>query len=257
MFWFLVIAILGITYGMFEYHWLKITKLKSSDFNNAILPEDLVGKRIVFVSDFQFDHKRRWFMHRMARKVVDEINMAKPDLVLLGGDYIHQDHKGNVNIFNYLKEISAPKIGVLGNHDYRNIETVKVGLKTAGVHLLINETMDYCGLTIVGVDDYKEGAPVLPESQTQPTLLLNHNPDYFETINQKFDFALSGHLHAGQITSFGLFAPISNSENGQKLLYGLKKRPNGTLYVTSGVGGSVGPLPVRFFARPEIVIIDF
>jgi hypothetical protein len=44
------------------------------------------------------------------------------------------------------------------------------------------------------------------------------------------------------------------SSYGQKYRYGLKHRDNMQFYITSGVG-TITP-PLRFFCRPEIVVIE-
>lgn len=92
-------------------------------------------------------------------------------------------------------------------------------------------------------------------------ILLSHNPDFIEEINtDKVDLMLSGHTHGGQVTIFGLYAPIMPSawkphlkNTGQKYRYGWKELNGVQLYVTTGVG--MGKFPFRFFAPPEIVEI--
>ena len=40
-------------------------------------------------------------------------------------------------------------------------------------------------------------------------ILLSHNPDYLEKIKiHNIDLVLSGHIHGGQVTLFGLWAPL-------------------------------------------------
>ncbi len=258
---YLLIALLGIfIYSFIEYRWLKNIYLKPIDFDTKHkIPDELKGKRIVFISDLQFDHKRRPFLHGAARNLVRRVNALKPDLVLLGGDYIHQEGKQNTPIFEYINSINAPKVAVLGNHDYREYEKSVTMLQDIGVTVLINEIYNYHGLDIIGVDDAIKSVPVFPIHEDKLSILLTHNPDYFEKLPKStyVDMALAGHLHAGQVTLFGLYAPITNSEFDQTLVHGMIRRPQGSMYVSSGVGGTVGMLPIRFFARPEIVILDF
>lgn len=254
----LLLALVAFVYGFFEYYWLRVRTITNHDFQGTHqVPTALKGKRIVFVSDFQFDHKRRRFLHRAASQVVSAVNKCDPDLVILGGDLIHQKSSDNALIFDYIKEIKGEKLAVLGNHDYRDLTCVKAGLAAADVTLLINTTYEFKGMQIVGVDDYGRGNPQLPMTHSY-TLLVSHNPDFFERVKPNtIDIALAGHMHAGQVTFFGKYAPVSNSDYKQRYVYGLVKRPQGTIYVSSGVGGSVDILPVRFFARPEIVVLNF
>ncbi len=64
---------------------------------------------------------------------------------------------------------------------------------------------------------------------------------------------LSGHTHGGQVTFFGLWAPFIPSKYGNKFRYGEIDYNDIKMIVTSGVG-TITP-PIRFFARPEIVVI--
>lgn len=259
---FMVIFILVlIIYGFMEYYWLKTKQINVKDFKvKKEIPESLRGKRIVFLSDFQFDHRARNFLDHAAQNVVNQTNNLEPDLVILGGDYIHQKHRRNDRIFDYLQEINAPKIGVLGNHDYRDLETSLAGLKRANVHVLKNEVVRYHGMNIIGVDDYKRGKIKLPKYDNSLNLLVTHNPDYAPKLDESadIDMALAGHLHGGQLTFFGIYAPAANhSEYGQRYRYGMVHDRHLSMYITSGVGGTVDVLPIRIFARPEIVVIDF
>ena len=85
-------------------------------------------------------------------------------------------------------------------------------------------------------------------------ILLSHNPDYIEKLqSDKIDLMLSGHTHGGQITFFGLFAPLIPSAYGQKYRTGLVETVQTKLLVSNGIR-KVTP-PVRFFARPQINIV--
>ena len=68
-----------------------------------------------------------------------------------------------------------------------------------------------------------------------------------------FDIGLAGHTHGGQITFFGkpLIVPIKHKN---KYTYGMKNYGGHKFYITSGVGGYVRNMFIRFFARPEIVV---
>ena len=113
-------------------------------------------------------------------------------------------------------------------------------------------------IVIAGIDDYLRGEPdaekALGNSGGNFTVLLCHNPDYFEIMpkesKEKADIILSGHTHGGQLNLFG-FAPFVPSRYGSKYRYGLKETENGRIYISSGLGGVV--FPMRFMAKPEIV----
>lgn len=255
MIYLLIIGVCFLIYALYEYRQVRIETLHYQAFNpHNPLPDTMKGKRFIFISDMQWDSRIRPYLHSFAQEIVDTINDLDADCVLIGGDSIHRKER---DIFHYLGQIKAPIISVLGNHDYKDLENVKKGLQSIGT-LLINDVVDYEGIQIVGVDDFREGNPELPSfDKNKYTILLSHNPDYCETLKDSFDMILSGHTHGGQITFFGLFAPVSNSKYGQKYAGGYAATPGGTVYVSSGLGGSILGFPIRFFARPSIQIIEY
>lgn len=259
--WFLyfgVILFISLMWGLFEYYWVESTFLKASDFNPTHdIPEEMVGQRIVFLSDLQFDHAFSGFRHKAMARVVKKTNALKPDLILFGGDLIHKMNPNNRYIEEYLKQFDAPIIAILGNHDYYEIDYVLDLYNRLGIKLLVNESMDYCGMQILGVDDLRIGKPVVPEVKNQFSLLLTHSADVVETMTSSVDMALAGHFHGGMVTLFGLYAPVIKSAYKKKYQYGMIQAPKTKIYVGRGLGGYVIFVPMRFFARPEIVIIDF
>ncbi len=68
------------------------------------------------------------------------------------------------------------------------------------------------------------------------------------------DLVLSGHMHGGQISFFGLYAFYLPSDYGQKYRTGVVENGSTTVIVSNGIGNSIVP-PVRFFAPPQIVEI--
>lgn len=250
----MLLVFICFVYALYEYRAIQKKHLTSKDFN----VEENLGLKILYISDIQYDITSFLFQHRLMKKLIKMINKENPDLVLLGGDFIHKKRK-EYPVFDYLKDIKAPKIAVLGNHDYKDKETVIEKCITSGIQLLVNETLTFKDLNIIGLDDLRVGKPKLPKfNQDAYNLLLIHEPDDFETYIKKhqFDIALAGHLHGGQVTLFGKYAPILPSRYGQRYRYGLVDREGHKIYVSSGLGGAVLFLPLRFFARPEIVILN-
>lgn len=258
--WFIVLAILvaGLVWGLIEYYWIEVTRLRVNDFNPSHeVPMELRGQRIVYLSDFQFDHAKTGFRHKAIAQVVERTNAFKPDLILFGGDLIHKKNRHNHHIESYLRQFDAPIIAILGNHDYYDIDYVKELYERLGIEVLINESIDYCGMQILGVDDLRIGKPVVPEVKDGFSLLLTHSADVVETMDVQVDMALAGHFHGGMVTFFGLYAPIIKSAYKKKYQYGMVQAPTTKIYVGRGLGGYVFWMPMRFFARPELIVIDF
>ncbi|MDR2900017.1 MAG: hypothetical protein LBV20_00655, partial [Treponema sp.] len=144
-------------------------------------------------------------------------------------------------------------------------------LESFGIKMLIDNSVNISTgsdrIQIAGVEDLWFGAPRFEKAMQNIdseyfTFFLTHNPDFFvdelhENQRSMIDFALSGHTHAGQVSLFGLWGIVPiNSKNVPRYRYGLDQLDDVPLYVSSGLGGSAFGFFIRFFARPEIVIIN-
>jgi predicted MPP superfamily phosphohydrolase len=114
-------------------------------------------------------------------------------------------------------------------------------------------------IKIGGVDDYWTGSQNLNKTTNDLSpqdfaILVSHNPDYIEQIDtSKLDLVLCGHTHGGQVSLFGKWAPWIPSQYGQKYAHGLKRKGDTQIIISKGIGTVI--LPLRLFARPEIVQI--
>jgi len=115
-------------------------------------------------------------------------------------------------------------------------------------------------IRIGGVDDYIRGhavlEPVLAETnESDLVVLAAHNPAFVKNItNNGIDLVLSGHTHGGQVTFFGLWAPFFHFKYGQRYRASVFEAANATVIVSNGVGTTY--VPIRFFAEPEINVIE-
>lgn len=273
----LIVSIYG--YARYEFRTLKVKELQLA--TNKVE----TSLRIVFLADFQYDvgPDKTQIQIDLLEKSVREANKQNPDLILLGGDYLNfATHTEQVATI--LGGLSAPYgvYGVLGNHDYEakwHAGLVEQ-LAANGITMLENQQIDVAEISICGVEDYEMGMPDLTNCQTEANklnILITHQPDYFETLSydekNQFDLTLAGHLHAGQITFFGLvsieevfpesffhkfdiYSRVLPSDYGEKYRYGLKNYDDSYIYITSGLGGYIKEEAIRFGAKPEIVVID-
>lgn len=256
----LILFGLFLAYSYFESRWIKITKveIKSSD-----IPDSFNEAKIVFISDI---HLGPYLTAGRLSRIVDQINAIHPDLILLGGDYVHYNTRYVKPVFQELgKLLSACGVyAVLGNHDnYAGADYTKKMMLKNGINICDNQSYwvkkGKDSIKIGGVGDLWEETQA-PENtfkglkKSDFAILMTHNPDYLENIQTDLiDLTLSGHTHGGQVTFFGLWAPILPSEFGQKYRYGLIDSGNMKSYITSGIGTVT--VPLRFFCRPEIVVL--
>ncbi len=225
-------------------------------------PPREVPLRIGFASDF---HAGPTTHQRTLAAACRALAGIRPDVLLLGGDFVSVRGADIERLAPLLAEIDAPhgKFAVLGNHDLRaNHRIVVDALERAGVRLIINERVTlgppFDDVTICGLDDATYGHPhpeLALDGATGTRIVLMHSPETLPAIGDRaFDLALCGHTHGGQVaTPWG--APILlpggplNREycQGRFELAGERCR---TLLVSRGVGCS--GLPARMFAAPEV-----
>ncbi len=234
-------------------------------FRSADLPPAFDGLRVAFVSDI---HYGSFVSRRRVRATVDRVNALHPDLIVLGGDYIYRKQSASdiEFVFDELARLRAPLgvYGVLGNHDHALLEVnVAPVMAAAGVKELYDDGVwlrrDGSRLRLSGLSGVAEDRQTVAQALDDATaedfvLLVDHSPDVAESLGgAPVDLLLAGHTHGGQVTAFGLWAPFVPSRYGQKYRVGLVTDGPVPVFVTTGVGTIV--LPLRFFARPEVVLL--
>ena len=254
------IITLLLFYSYLESRWLKVTEhvITSRD-----VPVSFNGTRIVFVSDI---HHGPYFSRSRVAGMVERINRLHPDLIILGGDYVHRSSSYILPLFDELRKLQAPLgiYAVLGNHDYwADARLTREMMVRNGINTCENKSYwikrGDSRIKVGGVGDWWESTQnlaAITEDVKEPDfcILISHNPDYPGEIKTELvDLTFSGHTHGGQVTLFGLWAPLVPSQYGQKYRYGLVTSGKMKSYISSGVG-TITP-PVRFFCRPEIVVI--
>ena len=253
-------GLIFLSYCFFESRWIKITEIeiKSTD-----VPDSFNGSKIVFISDV---HRGPFLSSERLSGIADRINEIRPEVIILGGDYVHYRFKYIEPVFKEFGKLRAGLgvYAVLGNHDhYADAGFTRKMMANAGIYSIDNHSYwvkkGGDSIKIGGVGDLQEDIQI-PENtltglkKSDFAILVSHEPDYVENLNSELiDLTLSGHTHGGQITFFGLFAPIIGSQYGQKYRYGLISSGKRKSYVSSGVGTTL--VPFRFFCRPEIVVI--
>ncbi len=260
------LLLLGLVYSCFIEPWIIVTKTLTVGLKTH------KQFSIAFLSDFHVGpYKGRRFMRRLVAKT----NALRPDLILLGGDFLY-NYASDPNLLDPLKELRAPLgvFGAMGNHDSgrdimkgritmtkdrtRDVEKV---LNECNVTVLHNEWKDIGPVILAGTDDfwmqsYDLGKTLADIPDGKPVVLLTHNPDAItDERTHRADLILSGHTHGGQVRLplLGSVPPIPN-ELGRKYDRGTFALPKETtLIVSHGVGESMAR--PRFLTAPEILCI--
>jgi predicted MPP superfamily phosphohydrolase len=259
------IILLTLFYSLFVYslvepYWIQEKRIT---WETHDIPAQFDGAKIVFVSDI---HYGLFFSKSRVRALVRRINRLRPDIILLGGDYVDKKSKYIRPCFAELRKLKAVfgVYGVLGNHDYwADPELTRRAMADANILNLDNRAFWVmkrgARIKIGGVGDFtmttQNPNPTIEDvTKDNFVILVSHNPDYVEDMTtDKVDLVFSGHTHGGQITLFGLWAPLVPSKYGGKYRTGIIKTPLTRVIVSNGIG-TVAP-PVRLFARPQINIV--
>lgn len=229
------------------------------------LPPSFDGYRIVFLTDPHFSAVvPRWWIARAVGAALD----LRPDLVLLGGDYVSHSARYATGLVDLLRPLAAPDgvYGVLGNHDhYVGAERVRAALREAGVVELRNRAVTIRrgvdALAVAGVGDLRfdvidfEGA-VRSVPAGAPLIALSHDPDVFAfwPPDLRMDLMLSGHTHGGQAHLPWVGPPYVPSQFGYRYLAGLHRDGERQLYVSRGLGAIT--LPIRWRCPPELTLLE-
>ncbi len=226
------------------------------------LPGSLDGLRIVLLSDF---HLYPHTQIELIDAAVELANECRPDLALLGGDYVLSTAESIYELAPALGRLDA-KYGVfavLGNHDHwKNSDAVIDGLTRSGIHVFMNEGLTLSvgrqPLYLAGVDDGWVRRHDLEKSLANrngedPTLLLMHEPDFADDFlaDGRVLLQLSGHSHGGQVRFPFIGSPFL-PPYGRKYDQGLYRVGQGWLYTNVGIGVTA---PLRLNCPPEVTEI--
>lgn len=234
--------------------------------HRVMLPRLRQPLRVVQLSDLHYGP----YLHAgSVRAWVAQAQAQQPDLIVLTGDTVDRWLRAPLApLVEALSGLQAP-LGVwacAGNHDHNrfpNLTLLGAALAEAGVTLLVNKgTLLRDDLYLAAVDDWGTGSPDLEASlQAAPgaaaTLLLCHQPDFFEQMTLHVDLTLSGHTHGGQVRLPFWGVLETSSSYGERYLEGWAPPPDarfGKAYVSRGLGVSL--LPVRWNCPAELAVFD-
>jgi hypothetical protein len=247
----------GAAYGfLYERHELEVTR---TAFAVAGLPPGFDGLKIGLLTDV---HRSRWVSHEDVTHAVTRLMLERPDLIVLGGDYVTwgggDNHEFVQPAAEALRPLSAPYgvYGILGNHDDDHdmpaalTRNGVVMLKDARTRVMIRGQ----ALELAGIRYWtRRAADIAPllRGATGPIILLAHDPRRLaEAAALNVPLVLSGHTHGGQVV-----LPIVGAVAAQKfpVIAGVGRRDKTTMFVSRGVGTVY--VPVRVNCPPEVAVL--
>ena len=257
-------ALLSGLVAKWSYYWGWQGNLKVSTYEIRLaaksrLPTPLL---IAFASDF---HAGPTTHPEVFATLADELIDRRPDVLLLGGDFVSYRAESVTTIANALSRCKPPlgTFAVLGNHDlWTDDRQISRQLSASGVEVLVNRNVPlkspFDVVSICGIDDPWTGQPDSAktfEAATAVRIFLTHSPDGLLLLgDEKYAVGFAGHTHGGQvalrdgtpIVSAG--GPLSRSHSRGRF----DVPGNGPMIVSRGVGCS--NLPLRINSDPELVM---
>lgn len=237
----------------YERHRLTVTR---ETLPVSGLSPHLAGLRVGLLTDL---HRSETVSEQMALAAVQALMQERPDLIVLGGDYVTWGNRSFVRpAAEALGGLSAPHgiYAVLGNHDDdRDMPAALAAqhitvLRDARTRISINgETVDIAGVrfwTRRAVDIARILHGAAPD-----LLFLAHNPMRLaEAADLAVPLMLSGHTHGGQIVLPGVGAIAARNF---PVIAGIGQRGATTVFVSRGVGTVY--VPVRINCPPEVAVL--
>ena len=268
----LAIGALPVAYAFVEPHRVRVRRF---DVEMPHLPPEAEGLRIAQLSDL---HCSVVTSRKIIRRAVALCNAEKPDLVALTGDYISRPDsylfepilkRLAKTPLQYAQECAAELsnlrardgiFAVRGNHDFAagGFETVDKLLRDIGIEVLVNSSTRCRGLTIVGVDDLRQGnadwrAATRDVAPEEAQIILSHNPRMFHLLENRNALILSGHTHGGQVhIPLSKFRRRPCDMRGSEFHDGWYRNNRAQMFVSVGVGSV--HFPLRFRCPPEVCV---
>lgn len=282
-----VLAVAGIFFIFIAASFgISNNYLKTTDYQVTYqnLPAAFDGYRIVHLSDL---HSREF--GKTNHSLISKIDQADPDIIVMTGDMVNSKDE-NYDVFISLSKALAAKYDVyfiVGNHEQclgkNNLKTLYEKLTDAGVIVLDNQKVtitktdqriDLYGMWFnlryysnMNTEYVQNNAAeyffsldkmnqVMGKKEADVfSILLTHNPAYFETyLKWGADLTLAGHIHGGMVRlpfSGGVFSPERNLFPPYDA--GDYSALDQHMIVSRGLGN--GTEGFRLFNCPELVVV--
>jgi len=263
---FFLIVIISFFYLYSRYIGTKGIIVKESAIVDSNIPKNFYGFKIVQISDI---HYKVTTTKEDLEKIVKEINLLKPDIVIFTGDLFDNNIKYTKKDYNDLKKIlknidyNISKYAIKGEDDLsiKNWESIIeesdfVDLNDS-YEVIYNNGLE--PILLVGISsNYKKNHiektinSIYEEINIEYkySILILHEPDVIDSIDySKFNLILAGHTHGGQI-KLPFIDGIIKDKYAKEYTDKHYDLGNTNLYISSGIGTTKYKL--RLLNKPSI-----
>jgi uncharacterized protein len=243
-----------VAYGFgYERHRIEVTR---TALRVPRLPPALDGLRIGLLTDL---HRSETVPRDDIEQAVDLLLQERPDLIVLGGDYVTWGDRQFVeDAAESVARLTAPHgvFAVLGNHD--DDRDMPRALSRRGLEVLRDArtriTVRGEPLDLAGLRFWTRKEPEIRkilDGASPSTILLAHDPRRLrEAAALGVPLVLAGHTHGGQVVIPGFGAPAARKF---PVLSGTATEQDTTMYVSRGVGTVY--VPIRINCPPEVAML--
>ena len=256
----LVATSVGLTTGRMAYGAVyerhRLIRVEQ-DIPVSGLPPALDGLRVGLITDI---HHSNTVAAEDVTRAVTLLHASKPDLVVLGGDYVTFGNRAYVDavaeLLSPLADAPNGSFAVLGNHD--DDRDMPAALSRRGFTVLKDQrttiSVRHETLDVVGIRFWTrrmEHVTQALKGAGPTTMLLAHDPRRLTQAAQlDVPLVLSGHTHGGQMLLPGVGAIAAREF---PVLAGFARQLNTSLFVSRGVGTVY--MPVRINCPPDIAVL--
>ena len=254
---FFIITLILILFLLYS-RFISTKKLEVKEYRiiNEKFTNQLHGYKIAHISDI---HYGKTTNKEELEKIVDKINLTKPNILIFTGDLIDKDTTFTDQMKEEIESIllklnqSILKYSIKGEDDVK-VDNYGLIMENAGFisldnkydTLYLNQT-DYILLAGIStqkendnVDSYLEKLDkyIQDNKENKPlySILIMHEPDMIDKANiSNFDLALAGHSHGGQV-KLPFIGSIMYPKYATKYHEDYQKVDNVDFYITSGIG---------------------
>ena len=243
----------GVYGAGYERHHLGVTRATLRVRN---LPRTWEGFRIALLTDI---HHSALVPAADVAAAVTLANAERPDLIVLGGDYVTASDRAYMDpVAELLAPLRAPHgvVAILGNHD--DDRFMPAALRRQHIEVLDDDhhTVRVNGhaMGLVGIRFWTKSRAriesIVRRART-PVLLLAHDPRRLTEASELGVAAvLSGHTHGGQIVLPGIGAVAARKF---PVTAGTGRMGDTPIFVSRGIGTVY--VPVRINCPPEVALV--
>lgn len=260
-----VIVFFAIIYIIAKFICPKLLDVREYRIESELIPANFSGVKIVHFSDILYKSESDL---KQIEKMVEKINVLKPDIVVFTGDLVSKNIKisesAEKEIVKLLGSIDSNigKYAIFGNEDYsyKNYEDVikesEFKLLNNSYEIIYNESLEpiFLGGTssLLKTDiDFEAIFEYFNNNENIYKILLIHEGDVIKELNKtdyKVDLVLGGHsLNGSVVIPFygGIYIPKGSNKYYAKNYI----LDNSLIYISSGIG--TNSFGLRLFNNPS------